>query len=206
MMTNWRSIPGETPIDPSGLRPSIRKVVGNRAQLNPLEAENIRTAVVKYLADTPSRRLAPFTLKWALKLHQEMLSKVWLWAGKIRAVELNLGSPFRQIQTDLYNLLEDLHRWETSDMPLVEQAATLHYRAVKIHPFENGNGRWARLLANIWLKQHGGAVTVWPEAGITGATSPIRKQYIEALQAADEGDMSGLIQLHTTYAKKTDGE
>jgi fido (protein-threonine AMPylation protein) len=170
--------------------------------LDPLEADNIRAAVVKYLAGRPSRRLAPFTLKWALRLHKEMLAKVWLWAGRIRTVELNLGSPAWRIQTDLHDLLEDLCCWEASDMPLVEQAAMLHYRAVHIHPFENGNGRWARLLANIWLRQHGQAVTVWPEEGITGGTSPIRGQYIEALQAADQGDMGRLVGLHEVYAKQ----
>ena len=201
-MADWRSIPGETPIDPSGLRPAIRKVVHSRAQLNPLEAENIRAAIVKYLAGTPSPRLAPFTPEWVLKLHREMLSKVWLWAGRIRTIELNLGSPAWRVQTDLHDLLEDLRCWEGSDMPLVEQAATLHYRAVHIHPFENGNGRWARLLANIWLKQHGGAVTVWPEEGITAGTSPIRGQYIAALKAADQCDMSSLIDLHRRYTQE----
>jgi Fic-DOC domain mobile mystery protein B len=200
-MSDWQNIPGETPIDPSGLRPVIRKIVHNRSQLNPLEAENIRGAVVKYLAGTPSRRLAPFTPEWVLKLHKEMFAKVWLWAGHIRTIELNLGSPAWRIQTDLHDLLADLHCWEDSNMPLVEQAATLHYRAVHIHPFENGNGRWARLLANIWLKQHGTAITVWPEEGITAGTSSIREKYIEALHAADQCDMSLLIELHEEYAK-----
>jgi len=195
MMADWQSIPGETPIDPSGLRPAIRRSVHSRAQLNPLEAENIRVATVKYLAATPSRRLAPFTLEWVLKLHKEMLGKVWLWAGKIRTIELNLGSPAWRIRTDLHDLLEDLRCWEASDMPLVRQAATLHHRAVNIHPFENGNGRWARLLANIWLKQHGGAVTLWPEENITAGTTPIRLQYIEALKAADQCDMGLLVEL-----------
>jgi Fic-DOC domain mobile mystery protein B len=200
MMADWQSIPGETPIDPSGLRPAIRRSVYSRAQLNPLEAENIRVATVKYLAATPSRRLAPFTLEWVLKLHKEMLGKVWLWAGKIRTIELNLGSPAWRIRTDLHNLLEDLRCWEASDMQLVPQAATLHYRAVNIHPFENGNGRWGRLMASIWLKQHGGAVTLWPEEGISAGTSPIRRQYIEALKAADQCDMSPLVELHGRFA------
>ena len=200
-MGDWQSIPGETPIDPSGLRPAVRKLVHTRVQLNPLEAENIRAAIVKYLADTPSRRRAPFTLPWVLKLHKEMLARVWLWAGRIRTVELNLGAPAWRIQTDLHDLLADLRSWEASAMPLPAQAATLHYRAVHIHPFENGNGRWARLLANIWQKQHGSAITVWPEEGITAATSPIRDQYIEALHAADHGDLRLLIDLHDRFTK-----
>jgi Fic-DOC domain mobile mystery protein B len=200
-MADWQSIPDETPIDPSGLRPAIRRIVHSRGQLIPLEAENIRAAIVKYLAITPSRRLAPFTLEWVLKLHKDMLAKVWVWAGRIRTIELNLGSPVWRIQTDLHDLLEDLRCWEGADMPMAEQAATLHYRGVLIHPFENGNGRWARLLANIWLKQHDQPVTLWPEEGITGGTSPIRTEYIQALKLADQCNMRSLIDLHMRYAQ-----
>ncbi|MBL7221555.1 MAG: mobile mystery protein B [Phycisphaerae bacterium] len=201
-MEKWQSIHDETPIDPSGLQPSLRRTVRSRAELNPIEADNIRLATVKYLAAAPSGKLAPFTFEWVLKLHKEMLGGVWVWAGRIRTVELNLGSPAWRIQTDLHNLLEDLRCWEGSDIPPVEQAAMLHYRTVSIHPFVNGNGRWARLLANIWLKQHGSPVTVWPEDGITDGTSPIRRQYISVLKAADSGDMSLLIELHNIYAKQ----
>lgn len=200
-MTDWQSIPDETPIDPSGLKPALRRIVHGRAQLNIVEAENIRLATVKYLAGTPTRRGAPFTPKWMLKLHAEMFGNVWLWAGTPRTVELNLGCPAWRIQTDLHNLAEDLRCWSSPAMPWVEQAATLHYRAVKIHPFLNGNGRWARLLANIWLKLHGAPLTLWPESGVSGGTSPIRGQYIQALKSADQDDLSLLIGLHAKHAQ-----
>lgn len=45
---------------------------------------------------------------------------------------------------------------------MIDDAALLHYRAVKIHPFPNGNGRWSRMLANVWLRKHGAKPTVWP--------------------------------------------
>ena len=56
-------------------------------------------------------------------------------------------------------------------------AVHLHHRAVQIHPFLNGNGRWARLLANILLKLHKAPLTEWPEEAI-GATSVIREEYL----------------------------
>jgi hypothetical protein len=60
-MAGWDPIPGETPIDISHLRV---KGVRDRAQLNALEAENIRKVVVKYLGKRPNRRSAPFSLSW----------------------------------------------------------------------------------------------------------------------------------------------
>ena len=62
-------------------------------------------------------------------------------------------------------------------------------------PFANGNGRWARLLTNIYTKQTTGLVTMWPEATI-GATSVLRDRYLEALKAADAGDLAPLVGLH----------
>lgn len=204
-MASWPAIPGETPIDPSGLRPKYRRVIRTRAQLVPVEAENVRVAIVKYLSERPSRRKAPFTVPWALRLNREMLGRVWTWAGKIRHVELNLGAPAWRIGTDLYQLERDLRYWDESAMPTIEQAARLHHRAVSIHPFLNGNGRWGRLLADIWLMQHDAPVTMWPEGDLGEQTSPIRGEYIEALQEADHGDMAHLLELHERYADTVNG-
>ena len=58
-MSGWGLLPGETPIDVSGLK---RKGINTRAELNRAEAENIRKAVVKYVASAATsasgRRLA----------------------------------------------------------------------------------------------------------------------------------------------------
>jgi hypothetical protein len=58
MITGWETLPGETPIDNTlGLKV---EGVTTRKQLNVLEAENIRKALVKYFAKKLSRRNAPF--------------------------------------------------------------------------------------------------------------------------------------------------
>jgi Fic family protein len=81
---------------------------------------------------------------------------------------------------------------------LVERATMLHYRAVQIHPFAGGNGRWSRMLANIWLRLHKHPITRWPNE-LHGGASLIRKQYIAAIQLADHGDLDSLIELHRRY-------
>lgn len=195
-MPALQPIPSETPIAPSGL-----KILGvtNRRELNIVEAENIRKAVVKYLAASPSERTAPFDFGWCVRLHKEMFGDVWEWAGVPRTRDgCSIGVPFHTIRGALYELLQDLKSWTGFGMELTEQAARLHYRAVKIHPFENGNGRWARMLANIWLKLHGSPITDWPEKTI-GESSEIRDEYISAIRRADEGDYEALIELHRRY-------
>jgi len=199
-MSTWQPIPGETPIDPTGLKAAN---VANRRELNIVEAENIRKVFVKYLAGKPNRRVAPFDFTWCLKLHKEMFGDVWQWAGVIRSRDgLNMGIPSHCIRDQLQGLLNDLMSWENYRMDLIEQAVRLHHRAVKIHPFENGNGRWARMLANIWLKLHGHAITDWPD-NIIGDRSDIRDEYIAALQEADNGDYKPLIELHRRYTITT---
>jgi len=192
-------IPGATPIDDiSGLK--IRSI-NTLDQLYDVEFENTAKAISKYLASKPTKRMAPFNLNWVKKLHREMFGDVWTWAGKIRQTEKNIGIKPFQIETSLQNLLNDLVVWQSSDMDLIEQAARLHHRAVFIHPFDNGNGRWARLLANIWLKKNGGIVTVWPESDMTKGTSKIRDEYLIALKVADNGSNDKLIDIHRRYTE-----
>jgi Fic-DOC domain mobile mystery protein B len=196
-MSFGEPIPGETPIDDvSGLR---IKGITTRAELNRFEAENIAKVAAKYLVVRPSRRSAKFSYDWSLKLHKEMFGQVWKWAGRVRTQELNIGVASYSIPENLAMLLDDLASWPGFSMDFVEQSARLHHRAVKIHPFLNGNGRWARMLANIWLKLNRQALTLWPETTI-GASSEIRAEYIAAIVKADAGDYSELIAMHRRFA------
>jgi Fic-DOC domain mobile mystery protein B len=191
-------LPGETPIDDiTGLKVCA---VATRRQLSLIEAENIRKVLVKYFGGDLSSEIAPFDLTWAKKLHQEMYGDVWDWAGQFRQRDLNLGCSWTQIQERAHNVFEDLSYWKDEGVDLVEQATRLHHQAGFIHPFLNGNGRWARMLTNIWLCLHGSPDVAWPEETI-GSDSPIRSGYIEALKAADDGDTDLLLVLHRQYLR-----
>jgi len=106
-----------------------------------------------------------------------------------------------QVTIQLQDLCDDLAYWKKHWPDVIEQAAHLHHRAVQIHPFRNGNGRWSRLLANIWLKLHKQPLTDWPEE-VIGDTSVVREEYLAALRAADKGDIARLIDLHYRFSTK----
>lgn len=56
-----------------------------------------------------------------------------------------------------------------------------------------GNGRWSRMLGDIWLLRHGGKPIPWP-ADLNGE-SPIRDEYLQALRRADDHDLESMLDL-----------
>lgn len=197
-MKGWKPIKGETPLDDiSGFLHLKQFPNPTRDLVNGLEAENIRQAIVKYLARKPSKRTAPFTYEWLLRLHREMFGDVWRWAGALRTTQTNIGDPPQRLMEALQALLINLRHWQEQGDPIIQQAAMLHHTAVKIHPFPNGNGRWARMLANIWLKQNGQPVTAWP--GDLETLTESRDEYLAAVRKADGMDYAPLIEIHKRY-------
>lgn len=73
---------------------------------------------------------------------------------------------------DWYNEAEKSGRYTP-----VELAALFHYRYIRIHPFEDGNGRIARLMANYILSRHGYPMIV--------VRSRNKDEYLEALHKTD---------------------
>ena len=170
---------GATTFDPTGLLV---------AELNDLESAAILTAAQKHLRYARTRPETVFDFCYLLELHRDMFGTIWGWAGQTRRFDLNIGIPWLQVEVALYDLSESLPYWSSSEM-LVEQAARLHHSLVRIHPFRNGNGRWARLAADIWSRRHGGPLVSWP-VDIAGVRpdSPVRAEYITAIKSADAGD------------------
>lgn len=81
------------------------------------------------------------------------------------------------------SLMTDLVDWynkaeQEGKLSPVELAALFHYRYIRIHPFEDGNGRIARLIVNYILARHG-----WPMIVIRNRKKP---EYLEALHQSDE--------------------
>ncbi|MGY1669766.1 Fic family protein [Geodermatophilus sp. SYSU D00710] len=74
-------------------------------------------------------------------------------------------------------------------------AAVVHAWLAHLHPFEDGNGRLARLLANLALSQHG-----YPPLIIQADSD--RGEYYDALAASDDGDVLPLFDLFTRLLRR----
>lgn len=189
----------DTPFDGSGLK---IKSIKTRRQLNEAEFESILRVTEKYLLSKPSHKLAPFTFGWLLDLHREMLGSIWSWAGEIRTTQKNIGVSPEIVTAELgvISIESEKRHCETGEL-VIATAAEFHHRAVWVHPFEDGNGRWARLLANIWLMQHDQSVTIWPATDLRDTESPIRGEYIAAMKQADLRNYGPLIDLHKKFSE-----
>jgi Fic family protein len=67
-----------------------------------------------------------------------------------------------------------------------------HHRLVWIHAFPNGNGRHARLMADLLAMRLGCERFSWGREGLIDPGAA-RARYIEALHAADNHDIGPLL-------------
>ncbi len=178
-----------TPLSPEERDALIPAHITYRSELNEAEQENIYRAQDWALA----RRRELLTEKFVKQLHRRMLGDVWRWAGQFRTSERNLGIPHYEVAIALRQLLDDARTWiESGSYPRDEIAVRFHHRLVQIHPFPNGNGRHARLMADLLVMNFGGERFSWGSANLQDA-GDVRRRYIAALRAADNHDIGPLL-------------
>lgn len=181
-----------TPLDPALRGDLLQTWITSRADLNEAEEENI----VKGAAWARGRRGKAadiLTEDFVRTLHKRMFGEVWKWAGKYRQRELNIGIDPQLIAVQTPAMLDDARYWvEHNTYPPDEIAARLHHRLTQIHGFPNGNGRTARLMADLLIERLGGKAFSWG-GGSLADIGTLRNQYVAALKAADDHDIGPLL-------------
>jgi Fic-DOC domain mobile mystery protein B len=178
-----------TALAPEEMRDLIPAYIAFRSELNEAEQENIARALAWVL----SRKRDLLSEKFIRDLHRRMLGDVWKWAGKFRTSERNLGIPFYEIPVAVRRLFDDTKVWiEYKTYTSDEIAVRFHHRLVQIHPFANGNGRHARLMADLLILRLGREEFSWGSESLRDAGA-MRKRYIAALQTADNHDIRPLL-------------
>ena len=166
--------------------------ISTRGDLNEFEQQNIQKAV-EWTLYRKFKVEEVLSEKFVKALHKRMFWDVWKWAGSFRDSNKNLGVDKYLIGVELQKLLDDCSFWiSKKTFNTDEIAVRFSHRIVAIHCFANGNGRHSRLIADILINILGNEVFTWGRGNLT-QTSELRKKYIDALKAADEGDYSLLI-------------
>ena len=183
---------GATPLDADEAANLIPGHIASQYDLNAWEQANILEGEKWGLRQTKRPMLNEGFVR---ELHKRMFNKTWTWAGSFRKSNKNIGVDALQVAVKLRNLLDNTqyqigHLVFDAD----EIAIRFHHQLVWIHPFPNGNGRHARLMADLLALQMGrprfswGGSSAWP-----ANAGQLRKNYIDALRQADCNQPANLI-------------
>jgi Fic-DOC domain mobile mystery protein B len=183
---------GQTPLTPDELL-GLKLSILTRAQLNENESLNIDEARKWVMNPRVLRRAKMLEDDFGRELHRRMFHRVWKWAGLYRTSERNLGwEPFRITEGVHCALADAVYQFTNGTYGSGETAIRLHYRIVLIHPWVNGNGRHARLLADAAMSAWGYAPLSWGSNSDLGNPGKSRQIYLEALKEADAGNFAPL--------------
>jgi Fic-DOC domain mobile mystery protein B len=183
---------GATPLNAHEVEGLLPTHITTRAEIDRWEQDNINEALAWVEEHKPKALLTESFMKL---FHKKMFCNVWKWAGEFRQSEKNIGVPWYNISVELKTLCDDVKYWiENKTFPEDEIAARFHHRLVKIHLFPNGNGRHARLVADLLLENVlDKPPFTWGSVNLVRSGDD-RKKYIESLVAADRDEYKQLLE------------
>jgi Fic-DOC domain mobile mystery protein B len=193
---NQKYSDGNTPIRPDEaeqLVPSISTI----GELNEYEALNILQARKWAFDSRTMRSTDPLEEPYVRDLHHRMFDNVWKWAGNYRQTERNVGCDPNEIVQRIPQLLANTRYWlENKTFSTDEALLRFHHQLTRIHPFANGNGRHARMIADVVAVNYGRTEFSWGAGKDLVAQGDARTRYLAALRTLDanENDVKSLLE------------
>lgn len=181
---------GATPLDPDEAQGLLPTHITTQGELNVWEQTNILQGEL-WAARQSKRELLDEA--FIRELHRRMFDQTWRWAGTFRSSDKNIGVDWLHIAVQLRNLLDNTrYQMEHQVFSVDELAVRFHHQLVAIHPFPNGNGRHARLMADLLVQRLGMPRFSWGSVSLVD-TGEVRNAYLEALWAADRHNIALLL-------------
>lgn len=162
--------------------------------INQYEAKGIATAELFVFGLDSETTISTQLL---LQIHHIAFSELYDWAGSWRTSTVTVGQlitpePIQVLQL-MYQFVDNLNFKINNAKNSQEHLDTLtfaHYEFIRIHPFNNGNGRTGRILMNLVALKFG-----YRPLDLYHREGDSRKIYIEAMKAADKGNFEPLLTL-----------
>jgi Fic-DOC domain mobile mystery protein B len=187
---------GNTAIRPEEAEQLIPRI-STIGELNEYEALNILRAREWAFHSRTLKSTDPLEESYVRELHHRMFDNVWKWAGNYRQTERNIGCDPNEIVQRVPQLLANTRYWlENNTFSTDEALLRFHHQLTRIHPFANGNGRHARMIADVVAAKHGRAEFTWGAGKDLVAQGDARTRYLAALRTLDvnENDVKSLLE------------
>lgn len=162
--------------------------------LNEYEAKGITKAELYVFALDTEVEISTTLM---LDIHKTAFEELYDWAGKWRNINVSVGQLTppepSQIINLLYQFIDNLNykiSVSKTQNEIIDTLIYAHYEFVKIHPFNNGNGRTGRLLMNLVSMKFG-----YKPLELYKREGESRKTYIQSMQQADKGNFELLDSL-----------
>ncbi len=148
-----------------------------------------------------------FTAKDICRIHKLWLSGIYPWARQYRSVNVTKGEFMFAAAGEVPRLMGELERgpvrkYTPCRFPTAEEQAQalaiVHVELILIHPFREGNGRCARVLATLMGFQAG-----LPGLNFWGVGGRARQRYIAAIHAGLERDYKPMTAVFRQVINRT---
>ena len=153
------------------------KVIGE-ASVRDVQEMTASNVGLRMMTEEAKVKETPLTQNFIRTLHRTLLREDYTVSAITR-----YGDRFEYASPEeTPSLMADLVDWYNKaelegKLTPIELAALFHYRYIRIHPFEDGNGRIARLMVNFILSRHNYPMIV--------VRSRKKSEYLEALHQSD---------------------
>jgi Fic-DOC domain mobile mystery protein B len=193
---NQKYSDGNTPIRPEEAEQLIPRI-STMGELNEYEALNILRAREWAFDSRTMKSTDPLEEPYVRQLHHSMFDNVWKWAGTYRQTERNIGCDPKEIVQRIPQLLANTGHWLANKTFSMDEALLrFHHQLTRIHPFANGNGRHARMIADVIAVKYGRPEFTWGAGKDLVAQGDARTRYLAALRTLDanENDLKSLLE------------
>lgn len=178
----------EAEFEPGSHHRVLRNLIGVRSvrEMARRESEALLAATERLIDET--RVDQRFTAADICRMHKLWLGHIYPWAGEYRQVNMGKGDFMFAAANQVPRLMQEFERGPLREFTPCQFEGTavqanalgvVHAELILIHPFREGNGRCARLLATLMGLQAG--LPALDFGGIRGAG---KQRYVAAIQAA----------------------
>lgn len=197
----------EAQFEPGSRGRVLRNKLGIKSKREMDEAESValKTSTDKLLGMYDAGH--SFTAEDIRTMHKVWLGDIYEWAGEYRQVNVSKGdfhfAAAKQVASVMSSLQKDFLHNHTpcnfkSPERVIKALAEVHVELLLIHPFREGNGRVARLLAIFMALQAGR-----PPLDFTAIVGKKKKDYIVAVQAGMDRKYKPMEMIFESVIRKT---